>query len=109
MKSLLGQTNFDKMLTVELRAQANLAVRDEYTFDFLELGEKHSERKLERALITRIEEFLCAMAGMFAFIGSQFRMAIKGKEYFIDLLLSHRKLKCLGSIKLKEGECLCLE
>jgi len=31
-KTLLGQTNFDKALTPELRAQAKLAVRDEYTF-----------------------------------------------------------------------------
>ena len=39
-----------------------LAVKDAYTFDFLELGEAHSERELERALITRIEDFLRAMA-----------------------------------------------
>ena len=57
-KSLLGQTNFDQALTPELRAQAKLAVKDEYTFDFLELGEEHSERELERALIVRIEDFL---------------------------------------------------
>lgn len=65
-KSLLAQTNFDQALTPELRAQANLAVKDAYTFDFLELGETHSERELERALIVRIEDFLRAMGGMFA-------------------------------------------
>ncbi len=68
-KSLLGQTNFDKALTPALRAQAKLAVKDEYAFDFLELGDKHSERELERALMTRIEDFLHAMGGMFAFLG----------------------------------------
>lgn len=57
-KMLLGQTNFAKALTPALRAQAALAIKDEYTFDFLELGEAHSERELERALIARIEEFL---------------------------------------------------
>lgn len=103
-KSLLGQTNFDKALTPELRAQAKLAVRDEYTFDFLELGERHSERELERALIGRIEDFLCAMGGMFAFVGSQFRLTVEGREYFIDLLLFHRRLKCLVAIELKIGE-----
>lgn len=56
-KSLLGQTNFDQALTPELRAQAKLAVKDEYTFDFLELGEEHSERDLERALIARMRSF----------------------------------------------------
>ncbi len=103
-KTLLGQTNFDKALTPGQRAQAKLAVKDEYTFDFLEMGEEHSERELERALIARIEDFLRAMGGLFAFVGSQFRLAVDDKEYFIDLLLYHRRLKCLVAIELKIGE-----
>ena len=103
-KTLLGQTNFDKTLTPGERAQAKLAVKDEYTFDFLEMGEEHSERELERALIARIEDFLRAMGGLFAFVGSQFRLAVDDKEYFIDLLLYHRRLKCLVAIELKIGE-----
>ena len=105
-KSLLGQTNFDQALTPELRAQAKLAVKDEYTFDFLELGEEHGERELERALIARIEDFLRAMGGMFAFMGSQYRLEVDGKEFFIDLLLFHRRLRCLVAIELKVGEFL---
>ena len=105
-KSLLGQTNFDQALTPELRAQAKLAVKDEYTFDFLELGEEHSERELERALIARIEDFLRAMGGMFAFMGSQYRLEVDGKEFFIDLLLFHRRLRCLVAIELKVGDFL---
>jgi len=103
-KSLIGQTNFDQALTPKLRSQAKLAVKDEYTFDFLEMGEEHSERELERALIARIEDFLRAMGGLFAFVGSQFRLAVDDKEYFIDLLLYHRRLKCLVAIDLKIGE-----
>jgi len=105
-KSLLGQTNFDRALTPELRAQAKLAVKDEYTFDFLELGEEHGERELERALLARIEDFLRAMGGMFAFMGSQYRLEVDGKEFFIDLLLFHRRLRCLVAIELKVGEFL---
>ncbi|MDR1163103.1 MAG: PDDEXK nuclease domain-containing protein [Candidatus Accumulibacter sp.] len=103
-KSLLGQTNFDQTLTPALRAQAKLAVKDEYAFDFLELGERHSERELERALIGRIEDFLRAMGGMFAFMGSQYRLEVEGKEYFLDLLLFHRRLRALVAIELKVGE-----
>ena len=103
-KSLLGQTNFDQALTPELRAQAKLAVKDEYTFDFLELGEEHGERDLERALIARIEDFLRAMGGLFAFVGSQYRLEVEGDEYFIDLLLFHRRLKALVAIELKIGK-----
>lgn len=103
-KSLLGQTNFDQALTPKLRAQAELAVRDEYTFDFLELGDEHSERELETALIARVEDFLRAMGGMFAFMGSQFRLEVGGEEFFIDLLLFHRRLRCLVAIELKVGK-----
>lgn len=103
-KTLLGQTNFDQALTPTQRAQAKLAVKDEYTFDFLELGNRHSERELERALIARIEDFLRAMGGRFAYLGSQFRLEVGGKEYLIDLLLFHRRLKCLVAIDLKIGE-----
>ena len=98
-KTLLGQTNFDRTVTPEPRAQAKLAVKDEYTFDFLELGEEHSERELERALIGRIEDFLRAMGGLFAFVGSQFQLEVEDKEYFIDLLLYHRRLKCLVAVE----------
>jgi len=103
-KSLLGQTNFDQALTPALRAQAKLAVKDEYTFDFLELGEQYAERELERALVARIEDFLRAMGGVFAFIGSQYRLEIEGNEYFIDLLLFHRRLRSLVAIELKIGD-----
>ena len=68
------------------------------------MGRAHSERELERALITRIEDFLRAMGGMFAFLGSQFRLEVDGDEYFIDLLLFHRRLKSLVAIELKIGK-----
>lgn len=103
-KTLLGQTNFDQALTTEQRVQAKLAIKDEFTFDFLEVGELHSERELERALKGRIEDFLRAMGGMFSFLGSQFRLEVDGKEFFVDLLLFHRRMKCLVAIDLKIGE-----
>jgi predicted nuclease of restriction endonuclease-like (RecB) superfamily len=103
-KSLLGQTNFDKALTPELRSQAKLAVKDEYTFDFLELGEEHSERELEKAILSRVELFLREMGGNLAFMGSQYRLEIEDEEYFIDLLLYHRHLKALVAIELKIGK-----
>lgn len=44
------------------------------------------------------------MGGMFAFVGKQFRLQVEDKEYFIDLLLYHRQLRCLVAIELKIGE-----
>ena len=44
------------------------------------------------------------MGGMFSFIGSQYRLDVGGKEYFIDLLLFHRRLRLLVAVDLKIGE-----
>ena len=101
---LLNQTNFDQTLPETYRPQAKLAVKDEYTFDFLELGEEHSERELELALINNIRRFLIEMGGYFTFIGNQYRLEVGGDEFFVDLLLYHRKLRCLVAIELKIGE-----
>src|SRR3989339_1767889 len=103
-KTITNQTNFEKTLPESLRHQAKLAVKDEYTFDFLELGEEHSEMELERALMVKINRFLMEMGGMFAFLGNQYRLEINGREFFIDILLYHRRLKCLVAVELKVGE-----
>ncbi|NJL64023.1 MAG: DUF1016 domain-containing protein [Methylacidiphilales bacterium] len=105
-KTLLNQTNFEQTVSEEIRHQAKLAVKDEYTFDFLELANEHSERQLEQAILTRVEPFLQEMGGMFAFIGSQYRLEIDDEEYFIDILLYHRILKCLVAVELKIGKFL---
>jgi predicted nuclease of restriction endonuclease-like (RecB) superfamily len=103
-KYLLNQTNFDKSLPAKYKGLAKLAVKDEYTFDFLELADEHTEKDLEHALIAKIKSFLGEMGGYFCFISSQYKIEINGNEYFIDLLLYHRKLKCLVAIDLKVGE-----
>lgn len=105
-KTLLNQTSFNKVLPEKIRNQAKLAVKDEYTFDFLELGEEHGEMELERALIAKVNRFLVEMGGAFTFMGNQFRLEIDGIEFFIDILLYHRRLKCLVAIELKVGKFL---
>jgi len=46
---------------------------------------------------------LRAMGGMFAFMGSQYRLEVDDEEYFIDLLLFHRRLRALVAVELKVG------
>src|SRR5690554_1057915 len=100
-KYLLNQTNFDNTLPENIKNQAALAVKDEYTFDFLELSDEHSERELENALVQNIRNFLLEMGHQFTFVGNQFKVEVDGKEFFIDLLLYHRQLQCLVAIELK--------
>ncbi|MBI4683801.1 MAG: DUF1016 domain-containing protein [Nitrospirae bacterium] len=100
---MANQTNFDKTVPEKYRHQAKLAVKDEYSFDFLELGEEHSEKVLELALLENVRKFLIEMGGYFTFVGNQYRLEIDGQEFFVDLLLYHRHLRCLVAIELKVG------
>lgn len=103
-KYLLNQTSFDRTLPEDLKHQAHLAVKDEYTFDFLNLSEEHSESQLETALVKNIRNFLLEIGHPFTFVGNQFKVQAGSKEYFIDLLLYHRQLQCLVAVELKIGE-----
>lgn len=102
-KMLLNQTNFPETLPPEVQNQAKLAVRDEYTFDFLDLSDAYTEHQLEEALLRKVNLFLRTMGGMFTFVGSQYRVEVADQEFFIDLLLFHRRLRCLVAIDLKIG------
>jgi len=103
-KYLLNQTSFDAALPQAVAAQAKLAVKDHYTFDFLELADAHEERELETALIANVQRFLTEMGPHFTFVGSQYRLTVEGNDYHIDLLLYHRALKSLVAVELKLGE-----
>ena len=103
-KYLLNQTNFDLTMPQERRVQAKLAIKDEYTFDFAELSPEYSEYELESKLISNIRAFLTEMGGDYTFVGNQYHLKIGTKDFYIDLLLFHRRLKCLIAIELKIGE-----
>ncbi len=98
---LINQTNFDKALEEKYKHQAKLAVKDSYSFDFLEMSEDYSEREMELGLMKNIRKFLLEMGGDFAFIGNQYRLEVGGDEFYTDLLLYHRQLQSLVAIELK--------
>ena len=79
---MANQTSFDKTVPDKYRHQAKLAVKDEYSFDFLELVEEHSEKELEMALLENVRNFLIEMGGYFTFVGNQYRLEIDGQEFF---------------------------
>ncbi len=102
-KYLLNQTNYDDLPAEKFKDQNILAIKDHYTFDFLELSEKHSERELEEALNRNMQNFLLELGGDFSFMGSQYKITVGTQDFFIDLLLFHRRLQSLVVIELKAG------
>jgi predicted nuclease of restriction endonuclease-like (RecB) superfamily len=102
-KTMLTQTNFDKNLPEKMKSEAKLSMKDNYAFDFLELADEHTEHELERAILSRVEDFLREMGHVFSFMGSQYRLEVGDQEFKIDILLFHRKLRSLIALELKIG------
>ena len=98
------QHNFSETLPQHLAEQADEAVKDSYMLDFLGITKPVLEREMERRMVTRIRDVLIEFGRGFAFMGNQYRIQTETKEYFIDLLFYHRRLKCLIAVELKMGE-----
>jgi predicted nuclease of restriction endonuclease-like (RecB) superfamily len=79
------------------------AIKDPYVLEFLNLKDEYSESDLEGALIQRLEDFLLELGEGFTFVGRQRRLRIDQTWYRVDLLLFHRRLRCLVIIDLKLG------
>ncbi len=95
---LTNQTNFDQLLPESYAHQAHLAVKDYYSFDFLDLADEYSERELEEALVKNIRKFLIEMGSAFTFVGNQFCVKVSDNEYFIVV---PQKIKMFGSNRIK--------
>lgn len=78
--------------------------KDPYHLDFVMLAEEAKERDLEDALMNHITKLLLELGDGFAFMGRQKRFEAAGKEFVIDLLFYHTKLRRYIIIDLKIGE-----
>ncbi len=99
-----GANNFKNTLPAVQASMAADLLKDTYNLGFLGLTEPVAERELERRLIEKIKVFMLELGRGFAYIGNQYRLEYNGKEYFVDMLFSNRKLNCLVAIDLKIGE-----
>jgi predicted nuclease of restriction endonuclease-like (RecB) superfamily len=87
----------------EDRLTPDLVFRDPYFLDFLGLADTYSEKDLEAAILRELERFILELGAGFAFIDRQKRIVIDGKDYYLDLLFYHRRLRRLLAIDLKIG------
>ena len=82
----------------------DLTFRDPYVLDFLGLSDSYSEKDLESAIIAEMQRFIIELGSDFAFLARQKRITIDNRDYYIDLLFYHRRLRRLVAIDLKIGE-----
>jgi predicted nuclease of restriction endonuclease-like (RecB) superfamily len=94
-------TNFKRTLPPPQSDLAEQTLKDPYNFDFLTLHSDAHERDLEKGLLDHIQKFLLELGVGFAFVGRQYHMEISGKDYYLDLLFYHLRLRCYVVIDLK--------
>ena len=91
-------------LREEDRLTPDLVFRDPYFLDFLGLKDTFSEKDFETAILWEMESFILELGIGFSFVARQKRITIDNKNYYLDLLFFHRKLKRLIVIELKLGK-----
>lgn len=95
-----------KQLTEQSMMTTDLFFRDPYVLNFLQLKDTYSEKDIENAILNELGKFILEMGRDFAFLGRQVGITVGNKNYYIDLLFYHRKLRRLVVIELKLGEFL---
>src|SRR5208337_4808588 len=101
----------DKLIRQELtrlrdedKVTPDLVFRDPYILDFLGLKDAYAEKDLEAAILREMESFILELGVGFCFVARQQRMQIDDRDYYLDLLFYHRRLRRLIAIDLKIGQ-----
>jgi predicted nuclease of restriction endonuclease-like (RecB) superfamily len=97
-------SNFAARLPSPQSELARQLLKDPYIFDFLTIEEPFHERELETGLIRHLEKFLLELGAGFAFVGRQYHLEVSDRDFYLDLLFYHLKLRCFIVIELKKGD-----
>jgi len=97
-------TNFKNTLPEQQALIAGQILKDPYNFSFLTIEPQVQELEIEKQLTDHITKFLLELGKGFAFIGRQYPLKVGKKDYRLDLLFYHIRLRCFVVIDLKTGE-----
>lgn len=93
-----------KMQLTDNTVEVQNSFKDPYFLDFLGLKDGYLENDIESAIVKDLESFILELGVGFSFVERQKRIILDGKDFYLDLLFYHRKLKRLVAIELKLGE-----
>lgn len=97
----LKANNFAHTLPARQSELVEQTLKDPYVFDFLQVRKKAKERELQSALLERLKDFLLELGAGFAFLGSEYGLEVDERDFRVDLLFYHHRLRCLFAIDLK--------
>ena len=93
--------NFKTTLAPSESDLVNNTIKDPYIFDFITLKSKYKEKELEDHMIEKIKNVLLELGNGFTFVGNQYKITIDNKDYYLDSLFYHLKLRCYIVVDLK--------
>ena len=109
---LLSDGNANKETVLALARQGNVLsepqdiLKQPFVFEFLGVREEKPilEKDLESKLIRHLEDFLLELGRGFMFVGSQQRVTLGNKHYYVDMVFYNKILKAYVLIDLKKGD-----
>ncbi len=99
-RTMIGNSKLSPVARESKRDISN-TFKDSYVFEFLNLPEPHSERELQKGLVTQMKNFILELGKDFLFIGEEYKLQVGNSDFYIDLLFYHRGLQCLVVFELK--------
>ncbi|MBX3709648.1 MAG: DUF1016 family protein [Gammaproteobacteria bacterium] len=96
-KKLTKENGLDQCMTLTIRGRFSLFRWIES--DYLSV----KEADIENRIVDKIKTVMLELGFGFSFIGSQYRIAAKGRGYFIDLLFYNRRMQSLVAFEIKKG------
>lgn len=103
-KDKIGMLKRSKEL--QFNSHPTEVIKDPYVLDFLKIpqSKRLTEKHLEQKIIDNLQLFLLELGKGFTFVGRQYRISLRNKHFYIDLVFYHRILKCFVLIDLKIKE-----
>ena len=96
--------NYELTLPENTGKIANELMKDPYILNLTSLDADFIERELQNKMVEQIKTILIELGTGFSFVGSEYKVTLSDKDYYIDLLFYHTILHCYVEVELKNTE-----
>lgn len=78
-------------------------IKNPYILDLLKIPQSYkvTEKLLEQKIIDNLQFFLLELGKGFTFVSRQYKISLRNKHFYVDLVFYHRILRCFVLIDLK--------
>ncbi len=103
-KSTHKVTNFYERLPSPQSDLALQLFKDPYDFRFLPVTEEAEEQEIEHSMVSNLSKLFIELGTGFAYMGNQYKITVDKKDFFLDMLFYHVRLRCYFVVELKATE-----